>query len=984
MLRLALLLLSLVAPLVPAPSRAAGTSHEPPREPMLRVEAGGHIGGVPHLALDRSGRLLATAGYDKTVRLWSLESGAQIAVLRPPIGDREEGEIYAVALSPDGGRVYAAGATGWQWDATFSVYVFDAENPQLTRPITDLQAPVSDLAVSPDGRLLAVGLFRGGVQVWEIGGEPRRVFADRAYAGPLRGLTWGGGRLFATGEDGRVRAYDAAGRKLAEIQPAPGLHPRGVAASPSGELLAVTYRDATRVDVLSAASLAHVFRPDTSGLTGEGLLAVAWSPDGCCSAQLLVAGYARAGEHRVIRRWADYGRGAHADVPAARDTILALAPVPGGGAVYGTEDPGWGRLSADGRVVQSPRPPIADLRLSREGGLAVSEDGTVVEVATAGGRLRFDASARRLAPVSGESDPRLARAIAGAPGLQVEGWRDGSAPRLNGVPLAFDQSEFARSLAVLPDGGGVLLGTDTWLRLYARDGRLLAQEPIPVAAWAVTISADRRVAVAALLDGTLRWYGLDPDAPLQPRAALFASTDGERWVLYTPEGLFDHADTGGQTLVGIHLNRGAGQLPEWTTLSQAYRILYARDAVLARLRGDPGPLRARLAELGDLRRRLLPRPSLEVTQACVPQAGDACAAVATMRGAVARLPNGATRLRLKVHAEDRGLGMGVIDVFVNRRNAGRFPPPAFSGTNAEPTVEVPLDTGENVVQVRMYDGAGRVFAEAAPLRVAVPTGADLPEPAHKGRLFVLAVGVNRFARPELNLRSAVEDAEDFAGLFRRTTASPFLDVEVTTLLDEEATRTRIVERLDRIAATARPDDTFLFYVASYGAREVTGGRVLLFPYDVGDPARKDTLARSTLDEENLIAMLSRVRARNALLLLDVCHAGELAIEDLAGLGQETGRDLLVASNSVQEALDSRGGRNGVFLTAVREALQGKAPRNRDGTVEALSLGEYVSRRVRQLAQERGHVHDAVFHTAGRDPHFFPVAVPEPAASARRP
>ena len=60
MLPIVRLLLGLLALL------AAGTAsaQTPPQEPFLRIEAGGHIGAVPHLAVDASGRLLATAGYE--------------------------------------------------------------------------------------------------------------------------------------------------------------------------------------------------------------------------------------------------------------------------------------------------------------------------------------------------------------------------------------------------------------------------------------------------------------------------------------------------------------------------------------------------------------------------------------------------------------------------------------------------------------------------------------------------------------------------------------------------------------------------------------------------------------------------------------------------------------------------------------------------------------------------------------------------------
>ena len=42
-------------------------------------------------------------------------------------------------------------------------------------------------------------------------------------------------------------------------------------------------------------------------------------------------------------------------------------------------------------------------------------------------------------------------------------------------------------------------------------------------------------------------------------------------------------------------------------------------------------------------------------------------------------------------------------------------------------------------------------------------------------------------------------------------------------------------------------------------------------------------------------------------------------------------------------------------------------------ITALALGEYVSRRVSELASKKGHAQDAVFRTARRDLRGFPVA-----------
>lgn len=966
MIRAALCLLLVV---LSGPSLA----QTPPQVPFLRIEAGGHIGAVPHLAVDASGRLLATAGYDKTVRLWSLPDGKPRGVLRPPIGPEQEGELYAVAITPDGRRVFAAGATGGSWDGTFSIYLFDTRRGVLAGRLPGLPSPIYALAVSPDGTRFAAGLARGGVRVWDAA-NGKAVFEDTAYAAPVRNLAFDRqNRLYAVAADGKVRAYEPDGRRAEEKEHAPGLRPWGLAVSPDGSLLAITYENTDRqghlrIDVLSARTLLPLFAPDTEGLKGEGLLAVTWAANDHGGVALLAGGYARSATGNVIRRWDDFGLGPATDLPAARDTILDIRAVPGGGAVYSAEDPGWGRIASDGNIAARPEPPMADLRPARDRGLAVSADGTVIEFANAKGLLHFDAAAGRLAAAS-SADTSLAAALTAAPGLAPSNWKDSSAPRLNGVPLVLDHSEFSRCIVILPDNSAVLLGTDTHLRLFStHDARQIAAVSIPAAAWAVTVNATGTVAVAALLDGTLRWYGLSRDAPLDPRVALFAHADGMRWVLFTPEGLFDHADRGGNDLVGVHLNRGHDQQPEWTSLSQAYRALYAPAAVRARLAGDAGPARARLAELGDLRARLARQPAVEITGLCVPLADGTCTALDPHASSLPRLSAQTSKLRIAVQIADRGLGIGDIDAFVNDRNAGRFVAPEPLAGQASTTIDVPLDPGEDTVQLRVYDRSDTVFAETTSLDL---TTADTGTGEH-GRLFVLAIGIDHFAAPSLTLNYAVADAKTFVHTVQRAGDHLFTSVDVTLLTDQQATRAGILNAFDRLAARIRPNDTFLFYVASHGVRSQDDGRFLLVPQDVADLASWQSVGRASIDEITLISALSRIRARDALLFLDTCYSGAVTADALANVGHETGRYLLAASSSLQEALDSYDNRNGVFVYAVREGLQGRAAHGADDVISALALGEYVSERVGQLARQKGHDQDAVFKTAQEELHSFPI------------
>jgi len=146
--------------------RLAAAQQQPSSEPILRVETGMHTAPILAAATDVAGHILATASHDRTVRLWSLADGAPIRVLRPPIGNGDEGWLNAVAVSPDGKSAVAAGYTGYQWEKLVCLYLFDATSGELLRRIPGLPNAVSQLAWSPDGRLIAAALMRGGIRIF--------------------------------------------------------------------------------------------------------------------------------------------------------------------------------------------------------------------------------------------------------------------------------------------------------------------------------------------------------------------------------------------------------------------------------------------------------------------------------------------------------------------------------------------------------------------------------------------------------------------------------------------------------------------------------------------------------------------------------------------------------------------------------------------------------------------------------------------------
>ena len=108
-------------------------------------------------------------------------------------------------------------------------------------------------------------------------------------------------------------------------------------------------------------------------------------------------------------------------------------------------------------------------------------------------------------------------------------------PTLDGKPIKLEQYERSRSLAVHPDGDRFVLGADWSLRAFDAKGQQLWQRTAPGTVWAVNITGDGRLVVAAYGDGTIRWHRMDDGREL---LALFVLADKQNWVAWTPEGFY--------------------------------------------------------------------------------------------------------------------------------------------------------------------------------------------------------------------------------------------------------------------------------------------------------------------------------------------------------------------------------------------------------------------------------------------------------------
>jgi WD40 repeat protein len=908
---------------------------------------------VESLAVSRDGRRIAIGVQNDEARLFDARSGELVQKFQP---DRptEGGPVGAVAFSPDGRFLVSACSHLNRiilWDIGSGREVRRFSGNENLRPTA--------VSFSPDGKwLLTSAGFNTSTEVilWDVeSGKQLRTFAGEDF--PFDGRPWTSrghtgtvaassfspdGTLVLTSGDSRAILWEAktgrqvhafagklgwvgsvavdstgsrflvnnslwsiaAGRPVGNFTGPFFSTPRAVF-SPKGDILLVGRARVGKDNLEQITNTPHGGVALCDRQTGEVRLTMTWptgiswpprylaafTPDGkfILTASAVERKYARDEKLRKhlsvtqVQRWdADDGtQKAFFEIP---EDVYALASSPSGTQVLLGEEGGAAVCDSTSGEVKR-RWAIAG---NRADAVCWRPDGRQVALGCPNGRvlLRNAPDEDGLRELNLEGHEGAVTAVTYSPdGKTLLSASADRTARLwdaaTGKPLrTFAGHDFGLTAAAfLPDGRRVLTGSaDGTVRL-----------------WDATTGEE----LARLVQLDLPDVPAPPPPPRVPRPSPWtvAPLAVPDWLVTTPEGLFD-GSAGGRQQVAYRVGGGLNVAP----VDRFFKDFY-----------HPGLL----AELFQGKR---PRPEVELGQSTPP----AVKVVSPAGSAVVE----ESQVTLEVEATDQGGGVQGPWLIHNGARVLSRDEPQTAGKVVRRRFTVALVEGENRLEVKAANRDGSQDSEPAILTLRYLKRLARPE------LFLLAVGVNRYADETLNLKFARADAEALADLFqRRGKGSLYADVHRTLLLDDKATRAGIRDAFQEIARQARPQDVLVVFLAGHGT--TIGQRYYFIPHDFRPTPGKTTeedVRRQGLPDDVLGDYLAAVPALKRLLILDTCASGAAGLirkgrnpfafrGAIETLGRSQGAFTLAAAAASEEAQEVEELGHGVLSYALLAGMK---------------------------------------------------------------
>lgn len=488
--------------------------------------------------IDIHQKYIVLATQSKKIFVYNYKTGKLLHRIYLPFYKGKEGVPYTISISPIDEVFAVGGWTGFEWNSSYSIYVYSLITGKMIDRIDRLPNAIKSLTYSNDGQKINALLVNRGIVQIDLS-QKKILFDHLDNSNELSNLkTDSENHLILTTNDS-IRQYSKTLNLNKEVQ-----------LENSQISIFRISKDKSQLGIVDKNNHLKIYKNTTNllfPLSHLKTVPIETKPD----KTLIDFDFIHSQE--VLLVWTDTkSRTTQIDrLNLENQTVSSMLTLTNENIqkVFVSSDQKQAILIGDSisliniqnnqTVYRKTRLPDFPIYMDN---ILISKNGRIIQFSYNGNKktnAMFSLDAMRLV-VNADNPDGLYSNQTHANSFQMNEWKQ-SVPKFNDRQLKLFSDELSQTISIQNDEQSFVIGTNRFLRKYDNDGIEIWRTRLNSSPISVNISQTKDWVIVGFQDGNIKWYrNLDGKELFN----LFIHADQKSWILYSPLGYYTFHENG--------------------------------------------------------------------------------------------------------------------------------------------------------------------------------------------------------------------------------------------------------------------------------------------------------------------------------------------------------------------------------------------------------------------------------------------------------